>query len=435
MNERQFEDVSIRSSNVDWEVLREVMNNFPSDIRIAISKIILNNLISNNEINKLFEMILSSTPIVVIREFIEKKIDQPIQKFIEEEEKTKQIIYSNPKFTTEYQNKAKRRKKIAAFVIFCSLGIISGLFIINSYFVKPEQYESAIQKGRYIILNETIDKENRAKLDALQKKALSYYPNNPKPYIQYAEAYLQKGEFLDAFHQLFGEVELKKEKTYAGIPIQASLDIWQIIKNVPNFRIKPKVLQDSYIEINGIPFSVVKKGALLENIFDKKVAPETIAALGNFHSNNIQSFQNHILKNDNLAISYYKEILDSKELKLKWNEYNKLQYESTALANIGNVYYNQKNYDKALKYFDTAIKNNPKNIKAQAGFTKTIIESYQNSYNEDIVLKHNSNLFNKWNIGKDLPIYTLSKMSAFYIDMKRESFQSNPRLVRYGQHP
>ena len=131
----------------------------------------------------------------------------------------------------------------------------------------------------------------------------------------------------------------------------------------------------THLLINNTPWILKEKGAyLLSHLDTKKDNAMTLIALGQFHSNPTQKFKTSLYRNNLLGIDYFKRILTF-NVSTPFLKKNYLMAQS--LLNIGNVYQNQKDYYKAIEYYEKVTNQAPDLAEGHAAVLRALLKIYK----------------------------------------------------------
>ena len=101
----------------------------------------------------------------------------------------------------------------------------------------------------------------------------------------------------------------------------------------------------------------------------------------------------------------------------------------TAMAGIGRIYYNRGEYGTASREYQKILDLNPAAISGHSGLLETFIEIWrQNGDPRFVIEKHRQ--MQRLGIEKDIPIFILTKLAGFYIDLNQDDLR-----IRYQVDP
>jgi len=121
-----------------------------------------------------------------------------------------------------------------------------------------------------------------------------------------------------------------------------------------------------------------------------------------------------VYRNNQLGIAYFQRMLN---FDTKSPAFQKNNYLSKAVLGIGNVYYNQGDYDKAHDYFDKIRRQDPKNVDAQSGLMRTLIKIYSQTDDPRMIIQQHSKIKHTLKIEDKLPLHIQAKLAEFYINL------------------
>lgn len=345
------------------------------------------------------------------------------------------IISTNPIYTKEG---ALRRRKLIRNTV---LGVAAALFFVTSFFsiykyvIIPGRAGSHYEEGLQAIRLYEKEKDETEKKRLLRSakeffaKGEEIHPHSLKYLNAYGVEYLKAGRYDESFEMLFGKVEP---------PFQQ----WSERKEVPYISIHPDSRwNDSGVEIAGRIENpdqhvhltsqdkkkrrILKAGAYIvarakEDVHDTT----TYLNLGRFHSFPARDFsegdRSKAYKNDTLAIEYYKRV---------FTDSGKPDHVE-ARAGIARIFYNRKEFPKAAAEYNKILEIYPKDSIGHAGLISSYIEIWKKDGNPQFVLNHHRIVKNQLKVEKDLPLYILTKLASFYIDLDPEETR-----VRYNVTP
>ena len=421
LNELADEQKDKEISDEQLNSLRKTIKSFSPSIRQSVIDTLLGNKLGKTDSSELIKKLVLGTGEDEIKSFLEKKLGKKFDKKHAKEESDRKVIVSRAQYT---EKGLESRRKIIGFTKFAIVAIPLLLVISSSIYlfgIKKYLYHHDIENGKEIILSQSFTSSDISKAEKYFTKAIERYPENSEAYLQFADAYRRQGLYENAFEKLFGKVTINPAKKAIRIEnqeINQSEDIWSLIKKVPIIRYKNNDKKTLYI--NDIPFNLQKRGAYILTHLDKKQDEAIVLyALGNFHSSPTRKFARSVYRNNRLGIDYYNRILNFKSTTPL---FQRDKFISTAILGIGNIYYNNNDYNKAHDYFEKIIRKNPYDVEGQTGIMKTLIKMYespmyQTSSDPRLIIQQHSLIKHTYKIENKLPLFMLAKLASFYIDL------------------
>lgn len=229
---------------------------------------------------------------------------------------------------------------------------------------------------------------------------------------------MKAGYYDDAFIKLFGKVEppfgsKRPDKAWAASGRRAPLIDASSGSDWPSPAEYKTGKQAIFAEHKDIPRRVLIPGAyLVDQLRDERWHKNTLVNLARFHSNHAANFENNIYKNDGLGIDYYRVILTLM---------NKPE-DIEARIGIGDIYYEQRNYGKAARYYNKALESHPMDVRGHAGLLNTYIENWKVTGDPRLVLAKHREIYGL-GLEEDLPIYLTAKLAGFYIDIDPDNLR------------
>ena len=399
--------------------LREKLKKYPLVIVKLVTNCIVEDKLDKSELFDLTELILNDAPLAKVKQYLEEHLGIDLGVINTEEKKKIRLVVSNENYTVEKLTEKRERLR---YLKYSSIIITAILFFLTSVYlmvVKPIIYKKIIASGKEDLLanypsvpNQKVIKE----AEALFKKALFFYPEDTYAYIQYADAYKRLGLYDIAFKKLFGDVILKSTTSYEGRTLVSSYDIWNILKGVPIVKYKNELKNELYI--NNTVWDIKEKGAyLISHLLDKDEAV-VMLALGQFHSNPVQKFKISAYRNNLLGIDYFKRILTFKS---KTPFLKKDFFTAQALLNIGNIFYEQKDYYKAIEYYSKIINTFPDFTEGHAAIMRAILKIYKSDKDPRMAIDYHNKIKYQYKVEKMLPLYIQAKLAEFYIDLPSDT--------------
>lgn len=403
--------------------VRETLRAFPSPLRRRLSKALLDENMKAADSSELMRLLSEGASANEISAWLDSK---NVEEIPEEEADSAgpRIVMARPEYTDEGLARQERLIKLTRFgaiAAFILIAVVGGAYFT---LLKPYFYRQAVAKGRDMIL----EKGSAAIPEAERQfeKALSYYDKDTYAYLQYADAYRYKGLYGDAFSKLFAEVKLPGMAAKVGDKeIRSSGELFGALKRVP---VVAYAGNESAVSVNGTPLAMAKKGAyVISHLDNKKDEAQVLLALGQFHSNPSRRFSREPYKNNFLGADYYRRVLMANPATPAFKKEEMLD---RAVMGIGDIFYHEKDYDRALDYYKKIVDKEPDNVVAHAGILKSLIKLFHLSNDPRMVIQHHTMVRGK-KIENKLPMYIKARLASFYIDLPHD----NELRVKYNISP
>ncbi|MFO1525917.1 MAG: hypothetical protein U1F16_08085 [Turneriella sp.] len=97
---------------------------------------------------------------------------------------------------------------------------------------------------------------------------------------------------------------------------------------------------------------------------------------------------------------------------------------------IGDIFYHEKDYDRALDYYKKIVDKEPDNAMAHAGILKVLPACFSSIMISRMVIQHHTLAKNR-KLENKLPMYIKARLASFYIDLPAE----NELRVKYNISP
>ncbi|MDH4201219.1 MAG: tetratricopeptide repeat protein, partial [Spirochaetia bacterium] len=408
-------------SNQQLNTLRHTLKSFTPVVRQNVINVLLENKLGKVDSSELITKLVEGASEGEIKQFLENKLGKKLAPAATSKEDHRKVIVTRKQYTDsgiERQEKLFKITKVAIVAVPLLLVIISSAYLFG---IKKYLYMRDIKKGKEIILAQNFGSSDIPRAETYFSKALERYPDNSYAYLQFADAYRRKGLYENSFEKLFGKVKIKNEDKAVRIgdqEINNGENFWGIIQKVPIIRYKDKT--KTILLINDIPWKLEKAGAYIKTHLDKeKDEAIVLYALGEFHSSPARKFSTSPYHNNRLGIDYYNRILNFKNsAPLFENE----KFISKAILGIGDVFYDNGDYNRAHDYFEKIIRKDPYDVDGQTGMMKTLIKmyespTYQTSDDPRLIIQQHSLIKHTYKIEKKLPLFMLAKLARFYIDL------------------
>lgn len=417
------------SATVDPATLRrvrETLRSFPAPLRRRLSKALLDENMKPADSAELMRLLSEGAAAGEISAWLDTRNITEIHEEDGGDGSQPRIIMARPEYTDEGLARQERIIKLTRFgaiAAFVMIALVGGLYFS---ILKPMFYRQAVAKGRDMIL-----KSGSAAISDAERqfeKAVSYYSNDTYAYLQYADAYRYKGLYNEAFAKLFAEVKLPGNlpAVKAGDrEVRSSGELFGALKRVP-------VVQygggDNSLSVNGTQLALSKKGAyVISHLDNKRDEAQVLLALGSFHGNPSRRFAREPYKNNYLAADYYRRVLMANPATPAFKKEEMLD---RAVMGIGDLFYHEKDYDRALDYYKKIIDKEPNNVVAHAGILKALLKLFQLNNDPRMVIQHHTLIRNK-KLEPKLPMYIKARLASFYIDLPAE----NELRVKYNISP
>ncbi|MCX7634022.1 MAG: tetratricopeptide repeat protein, partial [Turneriella sp.] len=278
--------------------------------------------------------------------------------------------------------------------------------------LKPYFYRQVVAKGRDLILQKGA--VGIAEAERQFEKALSYYPTDSYAFLQYADAYRYKGLYAEAFAKLFAELSLPPGQPtvqVAGREVRSAAEVFSVLKRVPVVRYGTS---ERVLRINNTELSMSKKGAyVITHLDNKRDEAQVLLALGAFHGNPSRRFAREPYKNNLLAADYYRRVLMANPATPMFKKEEMLD---RAVMGLGDLFYHEKEYDRALDYYKKILDKNPLSVVAHTGIMKALLKLAQLNRDPRMVIQHHTLIRNN-KLENKLPMYLKARLAAFYIDL------------------
>lgn len=333
-----------------------------------------------------------------------------------------QIIYADGMSPEEL---AGRRKRVRLTFIAIGaglvgmMGIFGGLLLYQRFSIAGTYNEGLKELALASRSSGSEKEEHKKRAELLYKKALqSAGSYDAQVMNRYGLAYMRAGYYEDAFEKLFGKVNPAYDWSEPGV--RAPLIRLKDGSRFPSPSQFEKGDRAQFLDRSNAVRTLEAPGAYtLTRLRDGKLDKTTLLSLGKFHSHSSQSFKESPYRNEELGIDYYRLILTLLEL----------PDDVDARSGIGDVYYNRQEFGAASREYNRILEKFPNEIKGHAGLLNTYIELWkQNGDPRYVIARHRS--IQSLGIEDDLPIYILTKLAGFYIDLDEEDVR-----IRYQVDP
>ena len=447
----QEEEAEEDLSDEELAVIQQEILKYPPKLKRTVIDVITNDKLPKSEQRELVELIKSSQKPEDIAAYLTEKLGYPVDLYDKSgaySERGIPVISTKPIYTKE--GELRRRELIKRTALMAAAGILLVVGLISSYkyVLRPFQAARHYKEGIEYIKKAGVAKDSTERSRALADAKTAFVkgekiePNSLEYLNKFGVAYSKIGEYDQAFEKLFGVVEpdFGAEKNGKG-------ESWTERTEVPYIQLSSKTSWDNdKLPLGGrvVPdgdMMVLVSGAQKKQVERKiKVAGAYIVArleknihdnqtyinLGKFHSNIANLFNKPTMgtsrsfKNDNLAVSYFKEVFTDGE------DENNVE----ATAGLAKVYYNQKNFAKSVFYYNKIVEKFPDNAIGHGGLLSNYIEMWKGDQNPQFVLNHHRQVRNALGIEDDLSLFVLAKLAAFYIDLNASEVR-----IKYNINP
>lgn len=418
-----------QSSSVDPETLRrvrETLRSFPAALRRRLSKALLDENMKPADSAELMRLLSEGASAAEISAWLDARDIAEVQEEDGGDGAQPRIIMARPEYTDEALARQERIIKLLRFgaiAAFVAIALVGGLYFS---ILKPMFYRQAVAKGRDMIL-----KSGSAAIGDAERqfeKALSYYSNDTYAYLQYADAYRYKGLYNEAFAKLFAEVRLPGNLPAVKVgdrEVRSSAELFGTFKRVP---VVSYGGSEGYLSVNGVQLVLGKKGAyVISHLDNKRDEAQVLLSLGSFHGNPSRRFAREPYKNNYLAADYYRRVLMASPATPAFKKEEML---NRAVMGIGDLFYHEKDYDRALDYYKKIVDKEPNNVAAHAGILKALLKLFQLNNDPRMVIQHHTLVRNR-KLEPKLPMYIKARLAAFYIDLPAD----NELRVKYNIPP
>lgn len=333
-----------------------------------------------------------------------------------------QIIYADGMSPEEL---AGRRKRVRMTFFAVGAGLLGamlvfgGLLLYKRFSISGTYSEGLKELALASRSTGSEKEEHKKKAEALYKKALeSAGTYDVQQMNRYGLAYMRAGYYEDAFEKLFGRVNPGYDWSEPGV--RAPLIRLKDGSKFPSPSAFEKGDRAQFLDRSNVTRILEAPGAYtVSRLRDGKLDKLTLLSLGKFHAHSSQSFKDSPYRNEELGIDYYKLILTLLEL----------PDDVDARSGIGDIYYNRQEFGAASREYNKILEKFPNEIKGHAGLLNTYIELWkQNGDPRYVIARHRT--MQSLGIENDLPIYILTKLAGFYIDLDEEDVR-----IRYQVDP
>lgn len=407
--------------------IRARLDEIPPGLKKAIITATVDEKVSRSDQQLIMHMLIDQATPDAIADFLEPRIGyRPDLTPPQYRKDGVQIIYADGMSPEEI---AGRRKKVRITIFAVLGGVAATLIAFGSVLLYNKlsiagRYKDGLAELSQAALTTGNEREaHRKRAEAFYQKALSSSGTyDPEVMNKYGLAYLRAGYYDDAFEKLFGRVEPAYD--WADPAARAPLIRLKDGSKFPSPEQQAKGDRAEFLDRQNVKRKLEVPGAYtVTRLRDGNLDKRTLLSLGKFHSHNAQSFtrrpEGQKYKNDDLGIDYYRLILTLMEM----------PDDVDARSGIGEVYYNRKEYASAAREYNKIIEKFPNEIKGHAGLLNTYIQIWHENQDPRYVLEKHR-LIQRLGLEKDLPIYLLTKLAGFYIDLNEDDVR-----IRYQVDP
>jgi len=369
----------IHLSDLDIAKIKKAITNFNPELREAIRKTVVDDILHPTNMKKLVDMIITGKSEDVIRRFLEKKLKTKIGTPDDASSK-RRVITSRPEYTREGRERQKR-----LFILTSALSItaiLAFLITIISYqfIYKPYMAKKLINEGVTLILKSTQEGERfdrKTNYDEAERLFRVVDEKYKKDYLygynEYGRAYLWNKDYSESIGKLNGAYNIDKRRTDTTT-----------LNNLGYF----------YAKTDKNYFETIKPNIKEWYFKDNKDIPAINTPL-------------------DLALIFYR-----RTLAVDNNNIN-------AMFGIGNAYFYQGQYLNAKKYYEDILRVDPNSVIGYSGLL--------NLYIERDAFPQVATIFSELRQKKmlsNLPSALIAKLAGYLID-KRGRGDSNIR-IDYG---
>lgn len=433
----------------DLANLRTNLNDYPSGIKKSVVDIVVNEKIDRAEQRELVNLVIAEASPEEIADFVETRLGyRPDTSPPQVTKDGVPIIYAEGMSPEEQASRRRRARLIAAGALLAVVGVMGGFGVF--YFLGQRSIRGLYEQGleeltaaRVATGDEKLARKKAAE-EYFQRALARAGGKYDVEYLnRYGISYMKAGYPEDAFRKLFGEVTPAYGTTAGGTPdpktawnrpgrrapLVRAVDPSEPFSapTVTERGITPEGHGTIITDQDGGQRRVEFAGALIvDRVRDRELRRRTLINLARFHSQTSRGFLDspagEKYKNDGLAIDYYRLILTL------MNEPKDLE----AIAGIGDIHYNRAEYGEAARQYNKIIEQHPLEITGHAGLLNTYIEIWAAKGKSDprwVIAKHRE--IQKLDLEEKLPIYVMTKLAGFYIDLDpdtlRIKYQVDPK--------
>ncbi len=410
-------------SDAEIQTFRTNAKRYSLPFRKALVDLLLRPDIMPGIREEIMRRVISGSGELALSEYIESETGEKISR--ELKGGPSKVIVTRPEYT---DSGLARQQKILKLIRLGSIAALAVIIISAAAWlgvIKPMRYNNFIESGRNLILHATPD--SKQKPEELFEKAVRLYPHKPDAFLRFADAYRKKGMYREAFVKLYGDIGLLSSPLrFQSREFTSADEIWNSFEKVPVAAYGPK---NNILLLNGTAFSLKSKGAYLITHLDKKKNDgRVLMALAAFHSNHSRRFHDSPYRNNRLGIDYYQRILN---FKTEFPFGKKARYLNDSVMGIGEIYFNQNNYTKALEYYERVVLANPRNPGGQSGILRSLIRISKTNNDPKLVIQTHSVIKHTLDMENSLPMHVMAELAAFYIDLPDE----NTLRIKYNLSP
>lgn len=424
---RMEEGIGDEFTDEDLAKIRTILVDYPPGVKKAVIDAVVNDKISSNDQRLLMNMLADQAEAETIAGFLETRIGyRPDVAPSQVRRDGVQIIYADGLSPEDLSRKKKRARTIllGSGLGLLAISLVFGAFSLFHFFSVRGLYEQGLEHLKEARFTSGEARESHiAQAEDYFSRAVHKEGSYDVDYLnRYGVAYMQAGYHEQAFIKIFGKIkpDYQWSNSATRAPLLRPVDgsSWPGLNPPPGS--PPLMVQGR----DGVPREVLIPGAyIVSRIRDGDFDRQTLLNLGRFHSRNTRDFLEHRngrdYKNDELAIDYYRLILTLMDR----------PDDTEAMAGIGKVYYDSGKYAAAAQEYNRILDIAPMDIQGHAGLLHTYLEIWKKEKDPRYVIARHRLLRNQ-GLEDDLPIYLLTKLAGFYIDLNRDTLR-----VRYQVDP
>ncbi|MDH5656960.1 MAG: tetratricopeptide repeat protein, partial [Spirochaetia bacterium] len=405
----------------DLAKIRDQLINYPESLKKSVIDAIVNEKISHPDQRLLMNMVMDQADASTIADFLEPRLGyRPDLTPSSMRADGVQILYTDGMSPEELRSRRRNAKILAALfglAIIAVGSIFSGIKIFHSYSVQGKYEEGLEEIYLAGITTGEERKQHKENAEKLYQTGLDQSGGNHSIEFmnRYGIAYMYAGLYEDAFIKLFGKItpepDWSNESQRAPLIRLSDGSSWPSEEGWKSGR------KANFVDRSNIRGQLLIPGAYTTaRLRDEELDRTTLINLGRFHSfvarDFIEARSGKKYKNDNLGIDYYKLILTL------MNRPDDVE----AMAKIGDVYYNRKDFIASAREFNKILDKSPAAIEGHSGIIKTYVEIWKEEKDPRFIIARHRHI-QKLGLEDDLPIHTLSKLASFYIDMNEDELR------------
>lgn len=411
-------------SDSDLATIRDQLLEYPVGVKKAVIESVVEEKVSREDQRRLMELVADRADPETIAGFLEMRLGyRPDTQMGDMRSDGVQIIYADGLSPEALAEKRRRSKIILLTALSGFLAILmgfAGMYLYNRLSIRGI-YEAGLEdlhQARYasgedrLHLKESAENRFSRALARDGKYSIEYLN-------RYGMAYMQAGFYEDSFVKLFGKIEpdynWRDSERRAPLLRAAPDSRWRTPSEMA--RGKKLIITDR----DNVPRTVIIPGAyIVSRIRDGDFNRTNLLNLGRFHSYRTPNALEELkYENPDLAIDYYRLILTL------MNRPN----DTEAMAGIARIYYDRKEFASAAREYSRIVDRAPMDPIGHSGLLNTYIEIWKKEKDPRFVIARHR-LIRKLGLEKDIPMYVLTKLAGFYIDLDEDdlriSYQVDP---------